>query len=91
MPSYEFQCNKCSKIFNYFYHMKDAPIIGAVSKNNICCGSLLRIFSKTILHVKSYTVEKAQAAANDGIPFGEVPGDDDYVGLGEPDYLGPLP
>ena len=91
MPSYEFQCNKCKKIFMEFAYMKDAPKIGGASESSSCCGDVLRIFSKTTVRMNTYRVERAQAAVNDGIPFGEVPGDEDYKGIGEPDYLGPLP
>ena len=48
MPTYEYKCEKCSKIFEEFQSINDAPIVECV----FCKGSVKRVFSSVGISFK---------------------------------------
>lgn len=106
MPLYTYQCSKCKKLFEEFGSYKEIRILSE------CCGEIAfrrnflgapfvlvkgTVGSPHMKRIREVNKLKPDERPLDGgIPFGEVPGDDDYkrkVGpkIGDKDYLGPLP
>ena len=90
MRLYEFKCLKCNKVFEEL--LKKEVKIGEQIEGSPCCNSEgIRIISRSQVLIKEKYRESGENRLDDGIPFGEVPGDDDYIGINEPGYIGPLP
>jgi len=92
MPTYDFKCTDCGEITEMF--------LSTTTKSSIecpkCGGNAERGIwrpykSQFVIKNKWRTVAKDNKAIDDGIPFGEVPGDDDYIGIDKPGYNGPIP
>ena len=96
MPIYEYRCKICSLKFEEFRSISDNS---TVICHNIKCKSteIQKLISKPQAPlIKGAYLIKGKNKIDGGIPFGEVPGDHEYIdsrGLkpGDKDYLGPLP
>jgi len=44
MPTYEYECQKCGKVFEVFQKMKDAPLSSCLDEN--CKGKVKRLIGK---------------------------------------------
>jgi len=92
MPIYDYKCSNCGKVFEAFNWINS-------SNTEVCeCKGIafkMEVYKLQILE-KDKWKETGKNNVDQGIPFGEVPGDDDYVDKSgrvpeEPGYLGPLP
>jgi len=91
MPIYNFECPKCKNkfeelSFNINNPEEPCPKCKTLSKRVMGC-----FYSVYICIKGGWIAKKDPNVLDDGIPFGEVPGDEDYIGIDKPDYLGPRP
>lgn len=81
MPTYDFKCTGCGTIFEDFMNMSapnpPCPNCGGNTEKTFPLGTRL----PGILIPGSYY---DPSRVDEGIPFGEVPGDDDYYDLDSP-------
>lgn len=87
MPIFNFKCPECSRIFEDLIEFREQT---ALSK---CCNSESKKFwgpgsAPNVLIRGSW---QDDTRLDGGCDFGEMPGDEDYEGINEPGYLGPIP
>jgi len=74
MPNYDFKCTDCEHVFD------DLCPVGTGTNNCPKCSSMAhRIWiNGPQVMIKGAWKEKGKDRIDDGIPFGDVPGDEDY-------------
>lgn len=93
MPIYVYKCRKCQKIFDAFTHYSET---GEHFTSTCKCGETADFQwggYKVQKYDKNKWKETGKGRIDEGIPFGEVPGDEEYMNgdLNDPDYMGPRP
>ena len=91
MPTYQFICPKCK-------HKFEELSLTMIEPKELCplCGEMApkdcsKIFAPRFVVKDSWEKKVKEDDPLEGIPLGEVPGDEDYIGMDDPDYIGPKP
>ena len=102
MPTYEFQCSECLRLYREIADFREQRVMSK------CCTSIairrtknpkgLPLTPDGAVDVRELVKpEPEEGPIDGGIPFGTVPGDEDYedetggFSIGEDGYIGPLP
>lgn len=100
MVTYIFKCSSCSNIFEDIVYTYKAKRVSCPKCYNVALWQIGASAPRFFVPRKHQASPKAYDThpLDDGIPFGEVPGDDDYSDLKDrktpeqmKDYIGPSP
>lgn len=92
MFSGTFKCMKCNKVFEEFVDNSEVKTIkcecGGIAKRGFWSSNS---GPNVVISKKNQSAPKENNQMDGGVPFGEVPGDDDYKWMEEGRDYGPTP